>query len=136
MEQLLKELQEMSALKNDKGLRKAEEIANKYTSAEEKAFIEEYMSKECDRIERDIQDVEDTIKKIEKRRAQIKEIGEIVPMKYIAQKYFGKSASWLYQRINGIPVRGKVYYLKDSEIKIFNSAIQDISKKLGSISIV
>lgn len=80
MEQLLKELQEMSALKNDEGLRKAEEIANKYTSAEGKAFIKEYMDKECDRIARDMQEVENSINNIIRRKNQIKETGEIVPM--------------------------------------------------------
>ncbi|QIU94681.1 DUF5053 domain-containing protein [Bacteroides faecium] len=68
-------------------------------------------------------------------KAQVKEISEIVSLKYIAKNYFGKSASWLSQRINGSPVRGKIYCLKESELDTLNSAIQDIGKKLGSLSI-
>lgn len=68
-------------------------------------------------------------------KAQVKEISEIVSLKYIAKNYFGKSASWLSQRINGSPVWGKIYCLKESELDTLNSAIQDIGKKLGSLSI-
>uniref|UniRef100_UPI0026E53185 DUF5053 domain-containing protein n=1 Tax=Bacteroides caecimuris TaxID=1796613 RepID=UPI0026E53185 len=68
-------------------------------------------------------------------KEQVKEISEIVSLKYIAKNYFGKSAAWLSQRINGSPVRGKIYYLKESELETLNFAIQDIGKKLGSLSI-
>lgn len=60
---------------------------------------------------------------------------EILPMSYIARNYFGKSAAWLQQRINGYSVRGKIYTLKPSEVDTLNYAIHDIGKRLGSLSV-
>ena len=41
-------------------------------------------------------------------RQQIEEDDyKLIPMSYIAKHYFGKSASWLYQRINGNKVGGR-----------------------------
>lgn len=54
MEELLKELQEMSVLENDASLEKAKEIRVKYNSPEEKKFIAKYMDKELKHIENDI----------------------------------------------------------------------------------
>ena len=51
---------------------------------------------------------------------------------YIARHYFGKSAAWLHQRINGYRVRGKVYTLNEEQKKIFNDACQDIARQIGS----
>ena len=135
MKELLKELQVMSALDGNASLEKAKEIRLKYNKPEEKEFISQYMRKEMDVIENDIKEVNADFDRMLSIKAQIKEVSEIVSLKYIAKNYFGKSAAWLSQRINGIPVRGKIYYLKESELNTLNNAIQDIGKKLGSLSI-
>ena len=135
MEELLKELKEMSALKDDASLEKAREIRAKYNSSKEREFIIKYMNGELDCIENEIKIVDAKLERMLSIKAQVKEISEIVSLKYIAKNYFGKSASWLSQRINGSPVRGKIYCLKEAELDILNSAIQDIGKKLGSLSI-
>lgn len=135
MKELLKELQAMSALDGNASLEKAKEIRLKYNKPEEKEFISQYMCKEMDVIENDIKEVNADLDRMLSIKAQIKEVSEIVSLKYIAKNYFGKSAAWLSQRINGIPVRGKIYYLKESELNTLNNAIQDIGKKLGSLSI-
>lgn len=135
MKELLKELKKMSALDGNASLEKAKEIRLKYNKPEEKEFISQYMRKEMDVIENDIKEVNADLDRMLSIKAQIKEVSEIVSLKYIAKNYFGKSAAWLSQRINGIPVRGKIYYLKESELNTLNNAIQDIGKKLGSLSI-
>lgn len=135
MKELLKELKKMSALDGNASLEKAKEIRLKYNKPEEKEFISQYMCKEMDVIENDIKEVNADLDRMLSIKAQIKEVSEIVSLKYIAKNYFGKSAAWLSQRINGIPVRGKIYYLKESELNTLNNAIQDIGKKLGSLSI-
>lgn len=135
MEELLKELQEMSALKDDASLEKAKEIRAKYNSPEEKEYIVRYMNGELKCIENEIKEVDAKLDRMLSIKEQVKEISEIVSLKYIAKNYFGKSASWLSQRINGSPVRGKIYFLKESELNILNAALQDIGKKLGSLSI-
>ena len=66
---------------------------------------------------------------------QIKSVREIIPVSYIARNYFGKSAAWLQQRLYGYKVRGKVYTLNEKDIKTLNLALQDISKKIGSLTI-
>lgn len=70
-----------------------------------------------------------------KIRDQLKEISDILPLSYIAKKYFGKSAAWLYQRINGNKVRGKVYTLNHEEIATFNRALKEIGNRISSLSI-
>lgn len=135
MKQLLKDLREMSALEGNASLEKAKEIASKYTSDEERLYIKQYMDGELDKIGAEIKEVDEKLDKMLEVKEQVKAVSEIVSLKYIAQNYFGKSAAWLSQRINGIPVRGKIYYLKDSELETLNYAIRDIGKKLGSLSI-
>ena len=73
---------------------------------------------------------------LESIRQQIKaEDYQLLPISYIAEYYFGKSKAWLYQRISGIPVRGKVYTLNTAQRGIFNMAMRDISKRIGSICV-
>lgn len=66
---------------------------------------------------------------------QLEKYKEIIPMSYIARKYFGKSAAWLLQRVNGYPVRGKVYTLKPEEVSTLNQALHDIGNTLGSLTV-
>ena len=70
---------------------------------------------------------------VKRLRSQIEGQYELLPIAYIARKYFGKSRSWLYQRINGNSVRGKVYTLSDEQKAVFNEAVQDIAKAIGSV---
>ena len=67
-----------------------------------------------------------------KIKVQLAEVSEIVSLSYIAKEYFNKTRTWLYQKINGNIVNGKEARFTESEIKTFNFAIQDISRKLGS----
>lgn len=68
-------------------------------------------------------------------RQQMGDIYDLLPISYIASHYFGKSAAWLYQRLNGHPIRGKVYTLNDEQKAIFNQALQDLSEIFGSFRI-
>lgn len=68
-------------------------------------------------------------------REQMEGTMQLIPISYIAKKYFGKSASWLYQRINGNKVRGRVYTLNDEQKATFNDALQDIARQISSFSI-
>ncbi len=57
----------------------------------------------------------------------------LLPIAYIAEKYFGKSRQWLYQRLNGYSVRGKVYTLSREQKETFNNALLDITNRIASI---
>ena len=74
----------------------------------------------------------ETDKVVKTIRQQLGEKYELLPISYIARHYFGKSAAWLHQRINGYRVRGKVYTLNEEQKKIFNDACQDIARQIGS----
>ena len=66
------------------------------------------------------------------RRQIADEDYRLLPISYIARKYFGKSHAWLSQRINGTKVRGRCYTLNTDQKKIFNQAMQDLSDFYGS----
>ncbi len=135
MEELLKELKIMSSLEGVESTDKMKAIAAKYRTPEEKAYIKQYLDKELNQVEKEIDELDGKLDRMLDIKRQVKEISEIVSLKYIAQNYFGKSAAWLSQRVNGSPVRGKIYYLKEAEIQTLNNALQDIGKKLGSLAI-
>lgn len=67
------------------------------------------------------------------REAVGAEVYGLIPVSYIASKYFGKSSAWLYQRLNGNLIHGKRCELNAEQKKIFNDAIRDVTQKLGSV---
>ena len=69
-------------------------------------------------------------------RYQLGEIAEILSLSYIARCYFNKSRQWLNHRINGSIVNGKPTKFTDDQLKIFNNALHDISKRIGSVNIL
>lgn len=106
-------------------------IQEQYTSPEDVEAINEFMMSLYKVMDENIEEV-DRLLTIQE---QLKPYKEILPMSYIARTYFGKSSAWLQQRIYGYKVRGKVYTLSEKDIDTLNFALQDISKKIGSLSI-
>lgn len=73
---------------------------------------------------------------VEALRKQIEaEDYKLLPLRYIAQNYFGKSAAWLSQRLNGSEVRGHVYTLNAEQKGIFNRAVKEIGQRIGSLQL-
>jgi hypothetical protein len=68
-------------------------------------------------------------------KEKLQSVLPIISTSYLAKNYFNKSRQWLYQRINGNIVNGKPAKFNENEIKILNSALQDVSKKIGSVRI-
>ncbi len=68
-------------------------------------------------------------------RSQIENEYEILPLAYIAKEYFNKSKAWLYQRLNGYRVKGRVYTLNAEQKAVFNHALQDIARRIGSLQL-
>lgn len=66
-------------------------------------------------------------------KASLEEVSEFISLSYVAKKYFNKSKEWLYQRINGYTVNGKPAQFTNEEIGTLNYALQDLSKKIGSV---
>lgn len=73
---------------------------------------------------------------VEVLRKQIEtEDYKLLPLRYIAEVYFGKSTAWLSQRLNGSEVRGHVYTLSTEQKNIFNQAVQEIGKRISSLQL-
>lgn len=102
-----------------------------FTKDEMEDSISDFILVEFKNLEKDLKVTERLIEIQEK----LKPIKGIVSLSYIAKNYFGKSASWLQQRIYGYKVGGKTYTLSDEEVKILSFAFQDISEKLKSIKL-
>lgn len=94
-----------------------------------KEEMKKFMDSWLDEIGEDVADI-----KHQALKEQLdKEAYHMIPLKVVAEKYFGKSAAWLTQRLSGTPVRGKVYTLNAEQKKIFNGAMKDIGNTIGSI---
>lgn len=75
---------------------KMTEIAAKYNSEEDKKAIANFVSERLQNIDKKLDVIEESAIKL-----QLQEVAEIVSLSYLAKKYFNKSRSWLYQRLNG-----------------------------------
>ena len=107
-----------------------EQIKAMATTPEDEAAIEEFISSQLGSIEEDVTEMEEMT-----YRLQLGEVLEIVNLSYIAKKYFGRTQSWLSQRINGCTVNGKKAAFTESEISTLNLALSDIANILGSHSV-
>lgn len=109
---------------------KVKDIASRYNSEEDKKIIADFVSERLQNIDKELNVIEENVIKL-----QLQEVAEIVSLSYLAKKYFNKSRAWLYQRLNGNTVNGKPARFTNEELQTFNDALQDISKKIGSLNI-
>ncbi|MDO4933046.1 MAG: DUF5053 domain-containing protein, partial [Prevotella sp.] len=72
----------------------------------------------------------------EKVRKKLGELPEAISLSYIAKNYFGKSRSWLFQRINGNKVNGKEAHFSSGEIRQLQNALHDLGQKLSSVALI
>lgn len=127
-----KELEDLFNLSGKKFDARMEELCKKYKNhpcfkEELAAFIKSRLVLTGQRLEK----IENEIN----LKEQLNEVSQIVSLSYIAENYFGKTRNWLYQRINGNIVNGKKSKFTGDELKQFQKALKDISKKIGSLSI-
>ena len=128
------ELKKLEAMMSDgltaENMAQIEQIKAMATTPEDEAVIEEFIARQLEDIEEDVAEMEEMT-----YRLQMGEVLEIVNLSYIAKKYFGRTQSWLSQRINGCIVNGKKATFTESEINTLNSALSDIANILGSHSV-
>ena len=128
----LKKLKQLFENKDVAGFKKQyESIKNNFKTEKEIAEIDKFMQAVVDNS---MSETEDRMKQI-RLQFILQQNKEIIPLSYIAEKYFGKQKQWLYQRINGNIVNGMPAKFTQEEIDKFNFALKDISEKLGSIYI-
>lgn len=131
LNRLLKELKTLVGGTDEANRRRFTEILNELETHKNEPEVQEALDAF---IMSGIKEIKQDITTL---RQQIEEDDyKLIPMSYIAKHYFGKSASWLYQRINGNKVGGRSYTLNEEQKATFNRALQDIAKRISSFSIV
>lgn len=70
------------------------------------------------------------IKEEAETKLLLSSVDNYLSLSQIAQDYFGKSRSWLYQRINGAIVNGKPAQFTQEEQQQFANALLDISNRI------
>ena len=66
-------------------------------------------------------------------REKLASVLPAISMSYIAKNYFGKSRSWLCQRINGLAVNGKEARFTEYEKATLDHALKDIAGSLLNV---
>lgn len=130
---LVKELKVLMAKHDAESTSRATEILEwfKGQSPEVQKILDDFL------IE-DIDYVGDCLKETQKSiiADQMKgDLKRVLPLSFIAEHYFKKSASWLSQRINGTPVRGRIYTLNEQQKETFNRAMSEVGQWIGSFRI-
>ena len=69
-------------------------------------------------------------------REKLGNVPEAISMSYIAKNYFGKTKTWLYQRLNGNRVNGKEARFTESEARQLQDALHDLGRRLSSIILI
>lgn len=69
-------------------------------------------------------------------RQQLGSVPEYINLSYVASHYFGKSRTWLYQRINGNKVNGKTALFTRDERRQLEEALHGIAARLLDIHLV
>lgn len=128
---LLKEFESLMGSDNPADIKRKEEIVKMLEatdSPEQRQSVREMLNRQMDVVERSLEEV-----KKEVLRSQIDDKAyKLIPWSYIAKEYFGKSVSWLTQRINGYTVRGQVYTLNEEQKATLNRALSEIGSYIGS----
>ena len=128
--ELLNELRQLMGRTDAQSDARRDEIATwvkEQGTADDKKMLHEFITNGVDEARAEIANLRREIKDEDYR---------LLPLSYIANHYFKKSAAWLSQRINGTPVRGKVYTLNSEQKHIFNQAVREIGQKIGSFQLV
>lgn len=95
-------------------------------SENETSELEQAVSDDFKRMHEDAADIERTIT----IRKKLEPILPLINVAGFTRRYFGKSSSWFYQRMNGNIVHGKPMSFTDEELKQLQDAFQDLAQKL------
>lgn len=87
---------------------------------------------EC--VNEDIEKTDDLIHEVRLRRV-LSKVYDAVSWSYIAKAYFGKSRSWLNQRLNSFIVNGKEAQFTPEELKQLQKALLDLSGDIKSTAL-
>jgi len=95
----------------------------------DKEFVEDHL-RMLAAIDEDIADL-----RAEALRKKMGDMPKFVNLSQIARVYFGKSQSWLMQRINGNKVNGKEARFTPAEAKQLEAAFHDLGRKFLAMTL-
>ena len=75
-----------------------------------------------------------TVQDKESVREAITDIRISISLGDIARRYFGKSAAWFYQRLNGTTVNGKPAEFKEEERQLLKGALLDLADRIKNVA--
>jgi hypothetical protein len=108
-----------------------EELKTLQLSEQDRKEGQKFFEDGINEIQNEIQVIKEKVSLQE----QLKEVSEIISLSYIAKKYFNKTRTWLYQKINQNVIHGKACKFTDEELKTLQFALDDIKNKIGSIKV-
>lgn len=129
MNDKIKRLEEMVAVNDPATMDYLAEIVADATSPEDKAKLDELAAKLMASANESLDHVENALNE-QLLREQLGPLAEALNMSYIARTYFGKSRSWLSQRLNGHIVHGRKAELTEDERQTLNGALNDIQSQI------
>ena len=97
-------------------------------SPEQRKMVDEMARRSMEQVGEELKEIEREVL----RGKMDEKVYKLTPWGYIAKEYFGKSAAWLSQRINGTPVRGQVYTLNAEQKETLNRALSEVGALIGS----
>lgn len=122
-------MSEYLLLKTEEEKTAFDEKMNRYlmemTLEERKAFRKAFLAS----ARRTVSEAKEIKKDVELKHL-LKGVDNYLSLSQIAQDYFGKSRSWLYQRINGAIVNGKPAQFTPEEQLRLSEALLDISNRI------
>ena len=128
---MIQEFESLIGSTNEKDIQRKEEIARwieEHKTSEVENMVSSMAHWQMDAVEISMKEIEQEV-----MRSQIDDVTyKLIPWSYIAREYFHKTPGWLQQRINGQPVRGKVYTLSTEQKATLSLALNDICNKIGS----
>ena len=96
---------------------------------EEKELVNAAVAEDFAHVYKIIDESKELRGRIEVRK-QLEGVLPFISVSEFAKRYFGKSASWLHQRINGNAVHGKVATFTPTELTTLANALKDVAGKL------
>lgn len=132
---LLEELKRTESLQGEELDNALLDIRNTYTSEEERKVMKEYLEASYASIREELAEVREEIMELSLRK-QLGDVYDVLPLSYIAEKYFKRTRSWLYQRLNGYKVNGKVCSFTEEEKATFRMAARDVAQMISSAQFV
>ncbi len=133
----MNEKETLKKMKEDFRKLKTEEERGKFVK-DAGGKLDKMTDKEIDRltdaVEADLKDINARAEEVLVRE-KMEAILPMISVSYLAKHYFGRSSSWLYQRINGNKVHGKPAKFTTQELDKLRHALREISQSIAGIAL-